>query len=264
MSTDVPGWDEHTLERAIRNVLASPDPETLTRFVELAGVTPPGAADDLLARRPEWLEQRDELARRWAGYVKDRELSIATELLRSADGLDALHRHSFGTRAYARVRDMFTSVDFARCRCFVMVGCGPLPVTMLHVLDRSDVAELRGLDVDPRAVELGARVLACHESDRGRTEHADGRELDYSAADVVYVANLASPKRAILERIARTVAPGTAVVLREPVGLGRLLSESGVEALPPGLRWTGEGSTDTGFLSRDAYLRAEPAAAAPG
>src|SRR5215471_11701048 len=71
-----------------------------------------------------------------------------------------------GAASYDRVADMFTHIDFSSCRHFVLVGAGELPMTALHVHDRTGVAHIDCLDMRPEAVRSVEALAAWLASDR--------------------------------------------------------------------------------------------------
>lgn len=194
-------------------------------------------------------------------YVQRQELAEARALLVHGTGLAGLARGEggdFAGRSYARVRDLFESIDFSGCQVFIMVGCGPLPVTLLHVAERTRVLRLVGLDVGLEAAESAREV--CHGLGLERVEirDCDGCHFDYSDADVVYVANLVRPKHAVLRRVAETVRPETRVVVREPSAAGALFAERGADPADPRWRVIGSAPEDGRFLSYHLFLQRLP------
>ncbi|MGH2349645.1 MAG: hypothetical protein ACRDFT_09295 [bacterium] len=190
-------------------------------------------------------------------YAAGKEMLEADALLARGTGIAGLGRGEggdFAGRSYARVGDLFEHIDFSGCQAFVMVGCGPLPVTLLHVAERTRVPRLIGLDVESEAVSSARALCRCFHLDRAEIRQCDGCEFDYGSADVIYVANLVRPKRAMLCRVADTIRPGARVVVREPSAAGELLAERGV--LPGDDRWqvVGRGPEDRQFLSYHLYL----------
>lgn len=195
------------------------------------------------------------LAPLYGAYVKAKESEEARALLREGDGVSLAEGvgGKFAGDSYARVADLFDRVDFRACRELVMVGSGPLPVTLLHVADRTDVPRIVGLDVDEDAVQVAGRICERLGSTRIEVRVCDGRAHDYGGADVVYVANLITPKRAVLARIAETARPGTPVVVREPIGAGVLFAECGVPPSSRRLPAVGVGRGAPRFLSRHVF-----------
>jgi len=190
-------------------------------------------------------------------YACQRELAEADALRERGTGIPGLDQGEggdFAGRAYGRVRDLFQYIDFRGCRVFVLVGCGPLPVTLLHVAHRTQVPRLIGLEVEPEAARRAGAL--CRGLGVGRLEirDCDGGTFDYRDADVVYVANLVRPKRAVLGRVADTIAPGARVVVREPSPAGELFAERGVDAGDPRWRELARGPEDTRFLSYNLFL----------
>ncbi len=192
-------------------------------------------------------------------YLRLRELAEVPALLdRPADlaaRLAISGSHDFTRSAYARVVGMFEQVDFTNCRRFVMVGCGPLPVTILHVVHRTSVAEAIGLDVDEQALELAGRLIGRLGMGRVRIIGRNGLAYDFRDADVIYVANMVVSKKAVLERVAQTARVGTQVVVRDPVAVGHLLAESSEDIPDPRFAVVAQGMADPVFLSKDRYLR---------
>jgi hypothetical protein len=157
-------------------------------------------------------------------------------------------------RTYNRVREMFERVDFRACRCFVMVGCGRVPVTMFHVHERTATTEIVGLDIVPEAVETAREIAARFGYARTGVELCDGQAYDYGRAQIIFITNMISAKAAVLTRIAETAPPDVVIVVREPYSLRRLWSESGERLLDPRLEIVGRGSRNS-TLSRDVYLK---------
>lgn len=214
--------------------------------------------NDLLSLNPTLMDHRTWLAPLYAGHVRSMEMSEAAGLLKRAplewQRLGSLLPGNFAARVYSRVSDMFLHVNFERCRRFVMVGCGPLPGTLFNVVDSTDVPEIVGLDIDRHAISCVNEIARRCAIERIHAEPCDGRDFDYSQSDIVYVANLVTPKSSILARICETAASGTQIVLRDPVSAGELLSECGVEALDSRLAVLRDGESDHRFLSKHVFL----------
>ena len=157
-------------------------------------------------------------------------------------------------RTYNRVREMFERVDFRACRRFVMVGCGRLPVTMFHVHDQTETAEIIGLDIVPDAIETARKMAARFGYARIGAELCDGQTHDYGQAQIIFITNMIASKAAVLSRIAETAPPEVRIIVREPYSLRLLWSESGERSLDPRLEIIGRGSAHP-TLSRDVYLK---------
>jgi len=158
-----------------------------------------------------------------------------------------------GAASYDRVADMFTHVDFSNCRRFVLVGAGELPMTALHIHDRTAVAHIDCLDKRPEAVRSIEALAAWLGSDRLRALRFDGAQYDYSHADVIFVANMVRPKQVILARILDTAPDHVRIVLRDPYSLGLLWAEEGGAALDPRASIVARGPGSR-FLSRNLFL----------
>jgi hypothetical protein len=231
---------------ALDDAAASSFDELLELIPRLAGE----AAERLCGREAR-------LAALYGDYVRRRERDEVRALLAGTDPVEALRRGDgglFAGRSFRRVEDLFERVDFTGCREFVMVGCGPLPVTLLHVCDRTRTPSIVGLELDADAASLAASVCGRTGRDRIRIAVADGCAYDFGTADVVYVANLVRPKRDVVARVAETARPGTRVVVREPFAAGALLAERGLDPLHAGLALLARGPGDRRFLSREVFL----------
>ena len=136
-----------------------------------------------------------------------------------------------------------------------MIGCGALPATLFWVRDHYSSVHCVGLDVDSRCVRLAADIVEHLGLTRLSISDGDGRDLDYGDADFIYVANQVTPKRQVLERIAKTATRMTQVVVRNPMARGVLLAECVRDDLPEGFSAVGAGRESSVFLSEDLLLR---------
>ncbi len=201
----------------------------------------------------------DRLRQLYGRYVSGKEAEEARALIARGTGIAGLAEGrggDFAGRSYARVRDLFEHIDFSDCRAFVMVGCGPLPVTLLHVAERAHVPRLIGLELEPEAARSARDLCRGLGADQVEIRECDGREFDYRTADVAYVANLVQPKRAVLRRVADTIRPGARVVVREPSPPGELFAERGVHPSDRHWRVVARGMEDGRFLSYHLFLEA--------
>ena len=135
-----------------------------------------------------------------------------------------------------------------------MVGCGPSPVTIFQVHDRTEIPDILALDVAPYAIERVRALIEHFGLSRMRAEVCDGREFDYGSAEIVLVANMVSPKAAVVSRIADTVPLAAQIAVRDPCGLGVLWADSASQTLDPRLEVIGKGHPGLS-LSRDVYIK---------
>lgn len=159
-----------------------------------------------------------------------------------------------GAAAYDRVADLFDYVDFQPGSHFVLVGAGELPMTALHVHDKSQVGRIECLDTRREAVEKVDAFGKWMNYDRLVGTLSDGSAHDYSQADVVFIANMVSPKAQVLSRVLDTAKPRTQIILRDPYSLGLLWAEEGASTLDERVEIAAVGAGSR-FLSRDLYLR---------
>jgi hypothetical protein len=197
-----------------------------------------------------------EFARFYGDFIFAREAAEAQAVLayapRAGLGYRDVASHE-GAASYDRVADMFRHVDFSNCHHFVLVGAGELPMTALHVHDRTGVAHIDCLDTRHEAVRSVEALAAWLGSDRLRGLRFDGAQYDYSDADVIFVANMVRPKQAVLARILDTAPDHVRIVLRDPYSLGLLWAEEGGAALDACVSIVTRGAGSR-FLSRNLFL----------
>lgn len=213
------------------------------------------AESDRMARR--LLGLRPDFKRFYYDWILSLEAGEATAALSSERPSGGTYRDvasTDGAAAYDRVADLFQNVNFEDCRRFVLVGAGELPITALHVHDRTEVPRIECLDTRP---EVSDRIHAFSRwlgTDRLHANCHNGGQHDYSDADIVYVANMVWPKGAVIARILETAPANVQIILRDPYSFGMLWAEEGAASLDPCLEVAtyGRGSR---FLSRDLFLR---------
>ncbi len=159
------------------------------------------------------------------------------------------------TNTYNRVSDIFGWLDFTGCERFVMVGCGQLPVSALHVHDRTNVGEVICIDVRPDAVSDVDFLAGKLGMDNLRATACDGKDFNYRGAQVVYVANMVKGKTAVVARILETAPEDVQIVVRSPAGLGRLWTEALDDVAMLGLQIAERGHVGRN-LARDHLLTA--------
>ncbi len=231
--------------------------DAIGRLVEIASAIDHPTWETLASGEPALREEHARLGPVYGRHIFRQEVEAAAaffESLARSGRFDHEALTPWGVSAYRRMRDLFDHVDFTSRRHLIMVGSGPLPVTLIHVHERTAVPRLTSVDVAPSAAEAITRLREGLGWHRLEAITGNGLETDYGDADVVYLANLISPKREILRRVAEQVAPGTPVIVRDPDGPGELFAETAARDLPPGLRHLGAGGGDGRFLSRNVFL----------
>lgn len=159
----------------------------------------------------------------------------------------------WGTAWHNRTDDLFTHVEFSNCRRFVLVGCGELPITGLHVHDRTSVAHIDCIDTRPEAVRTVGALAAWLGSDRLSATLCNGTHYDYANADVIFIANMVRPKKVVLSQVLDTAPDHAKIILRNAYSLGVLWAEDGCAPLDPRLRIIACGPGGSS-LSRDVFL----------
>jgi len=228
----------------------------IARLATLAGND---ACEALLAAHPEFFDARPILTEANFRRVRQKDVAAVEELLRLRPEHPFVIRDLLsesGRGPYDRVSDMFDCVDFSQCRRLVMVGCGPNPSTIFHIYDKTQIPEIIGLDTLPFAIEMTRAIIERLGLSRVQAELCDGTTFDFAKADVVFVANMVSPKAAVLTRIADTAPENVQIVLREPHSFGRLWAESGEQELDHRLEVLDRPRpSDYVTLSRDVFIR---------
>ena len=79
-------------------------------------------------------------------------------------------------------------MDLEGSKQLVMVGCGPLPETVLYLYENTELDEIIGLDYNQEAVYMGGEMLnSVGNTSRVKLIHCDGLKYDYKDADIIFV-----------------------------------------------------------------------------
>jgi len=194
-----------------------------------------------------------------AEYIKQNEYQAANLLLERIKA----HKHDstilslgdFAKEAYLRVGEIFEWADFKNCQNMIMIGCGPLPVTSLHVADKYPSIKIHALDVDERALKVARQVIDALELEQINLIHDGSVSYEFGFASIIYIANLVQPKSEVLRQIAKTAALGTLVILRDPTSAGIAVTEAGIDHIGSNYAIEGFGEDNDVFMSRHVYLR---------
>ncbi len=155
--------------------------------------------------------------------------------------------------AYERVSEIFNSLVLEPGMRVVMVGCGQLPVTAIHFSEKSNVKEIICLDVVESSISEAKKVIEKLCMNNIKFMLQSGSEYDYKACDVVYVANMVTPKAEVISQIIRTAKKRPQLIVREPYSFGKTWADHCEPVLGEALhvRAYGPGSR---YLSRDMHL----------
>lgn len=91
----------------------------------------------------------------------------------------------------------------------IVVGCGPLPMTVCHLAEKG--YDVTGLDRDPDAIRYSKEF-----TDGIKFVIDDGRDFDYSEYDAVWIPFHVEPKDSLLCKIFKEIKKGGKVVYRVP------------------------------------------------
>lgn len=169
----------------------------------------------------------------------------------AADSAIASLHKGFGRDAYRRVADLIDMVP--NCRTVVMVGCGAFPATLFWLRDYFPSVRYTGIDTNARCVATAAKLAEAMGLEM-EFRVVDGSDYNFAGADFVYVANHVTPKKSVLEQVARS-SSATRVVVREPTRKGELLAEAVRFDLPEHFAVERAGVESPIFLSYDLLLR---------
>lgn len=260
-------WKED-LERLLNSSLDRNPGDLITDLCDLASAMGYDDAEALLDAHPSFFDHAPALTRRNYQRVLTKDTAEAQHILQQ-DIVKPTPFRDVASKAvavtYDRVGDMFDQIEFSDCHRLVMVGCGSVPTTIFHIHDKTTIPEIVGLDIVPEAIEMSRTLTEWLGYSRVRTELHNGLSYDYSQAQIVFVANMVSPKASVVSRIADTAPDNVQIIVREPMSLGRLWAEGVDKNLDPRLEVTRKGRAGGfGAVSRDLYLkrRAIPASQA--
>jgi hypothetical protein len=231
-----------TLERLLMSSTDRAPDELMPELLRFADSVGDDACEALLAANPEMFRHTPALAKAYCQWMVDDDMAEAARLLQ---GERLVHRPK---------GDLFQAVDFANCKRMVMVGCGASPSTVFQICDKTDVPEIVALDVLPDAIRMVRALSSQLGISRVRAEVGSGQDFDFAGADVIIVANLVSPKAAVLSRIADTAPAAVQIVSRDPYSLATLWTERAESNLDPRLKVVGRG-IGSHLRTRDIYIR---------
>jgi hypothetical protein len=165
---------------------------------------------------------------------------LAAERLRARAGeRDGSLAALLGENRWGAYNGMARALDLADDTAFervAVVGCGPFPDSLFCLHDRTSTPELVGFDRDREAVETAVGLVAALDVERISIRQADAAELDYGGFDLVCCSVFATPRQAILARIAETAPQAATVLVREPAGIAEAVFEPVLRDLPERLR----------------------------
>lgn len=186
------------------------------------------AADAMLEANPRLIAYADDLTAGFYQYAvaeEDAEIQRIKRLQLDSPVAYSDIMTEKTSPTYNRVRDIFNWLDFANCRRFVMIGCGQLPISALHVSDRTEVADIVCIDIRHDAVADVGYIASKLGRVNLSAEVSDGQSFDYAGTQIVYIANMVRGKDDVVARVLQTADQGVQIVVRVPVGLGRLWTE---------------------------------------
>lgn len=117
------------------------------------------------------------------------------------------------------------TLDFSHARKIVMVGCGPMPETILYISENTGISEIIGLDNSKEAIYISSQIISTLGFEWITLIHIDGADYDYHDADIVYIAWFVSPKKKVLDRIAQTAPRHVQILVDSPINMLKMVFE---------------------------------------
>jgi len=246
----------------IRALIENSRPEdwefTIKELLEIGRRMGSEEGDLLIDNYPSLLQLYNIASQHYEFYILSAEEEEVKKLLRIAAGNIFNFTNFaglFGKQAYDRVEDMFSYIDFSSCHRFVLVGCGALPVTIFQVHDHTKTPKLIALDIRTEAIETLKMITKKFNLNRIQPVQSAGQDFDFTDADVIYIANLVSPKKQVLEQIAATAPEHVQIIVRDPYSIGRLWTENATRTLNSRFEIMGRGKPGPAYFSRDVFLK---------
>ena len=248
----------NTLSRLLTAVDQREPSQVINDIVDLAIEIGDEQCAQYLVANPHLAEFRTRLTDTYHQYIIDMENVEIRRLLSSVEPNPKSFPDIAGDAAlmaYNRVNDIFEEIDFNDCNQFVLVGCGQLPITAIHVMDETEVAEIYCLDISESAITVVERLKQKFGWSRLHPMVFDGKKFDFGNADIVYIANMVSPKYQVLNRVVETAARDVKLILREPYSFGQLWAEQAESHFDSRFEVTHRGRGSR-YLSRDVFIKA--------
>jgi hypothetical protein len=253
------------LQQTLANASQLTPMEAIGKLADLAFEVSEEQANAFLDVHPRCFDHFPLLNELYYRHIVEMETEESRHILSQAGRGGKTFKELAGERgivSYERNADMFNHVDFTECETFVMVGCGPLPVTALQVVDRTSVKNVVCLDMSEKAIDAANRLKAALSLERLHPRLSNGTDFDFGPASVIYIANMVMPKLEVVMQALRTSAADVRLVVREPYSVGRLWTERVEPELAGRVIVTGKGPVSR-HLSRDVYIRKDGSAAQP-
>jgi len=109
---------------------------------------------------------------------------------------------------------------------FLMVGCGSMPISLLHYTTRYPNSTFIGIDNSSEAIGKAIELKNKLKIKNLRFSLYDGVAYDkYGDIKTILVANTVIPKKRIMNKITQSAGSNTIIFMRIPVDTGHLLSE---------------------------------------
>lgn len=114
-------------------------------------------------------------------------------------------------------------LDLKQIKQLVVVGCWPMPETMIYIYENTKVDNIIGLDNSREAIFTATRMIKWLGIKNIKLLCIDGIDYNYQDADAVYIPGFTYPKEKILNRIATTGKNSVQILVRTPNLLWKML-----------------------------------------
>lgn len=158
----------------------------------------------------------------------DDSMIINAEILnKDKESLLSFAKNNFVVDNYKMVQKELDMLEKKDIETLVMIGCGPLPETILFISDNTNISKIIGIDNSNEAIAMAGDIIrAMGLCDKVELFCIDGEEFDFSGADVVFVANATNNKDDLFKQISKTAKKGTEIIVRNPTSLSNVLYRS--------------------------------------
>jgi tRNA/tmRNA/rRNA uracil-C5-methylase (TrmA/RlmC/RlmD family) len=158
----------------------------------------------------------------------DESMIINAEILNNdEESLLSFAKNHFIVDNYKMVQKELEMLEKENIETLVMIGCGPLPETILFISDNTNISKIIGVDMSNEAIAMAGDIIkAMGLCKKVELVCSNGEDFDFSKADVVFVANATNNKNDLFKQISKTAKKGTEIILRNPYYLSNLVYKS--------------------------------------
>lgn len=159
-------------------------------------------------------------------------LYITSNILNDNKNLLEVSKNRFISENFLSVQKELELLNLRNAKSIAMVGCGPLPETILYLAENTDFEKIVGIDANQEAVVMAGEIVQYFGLEgRVHIECEFGEKFDYADFDVVHIATTTFNKENILYQAAETSKDNVQILVRTPHLLTCLISED-IQSFP--------------------------------